>query len=1073
MGDTPPPPFLHSDQYNVSDNVHIQQLDGNILIESNSINNPTDVSFTESCVSVSSSCGLADNSHEKSWFSQYSGDETQPQLVTVIIGHRPPRIAPVRQPPVRRTIRRENKCLQALSMPTTTVYNMRSIWDKLNSVSVDMIERNCDISFLSEVWEKSESLKHQYRIEEMLEMQGIKYFSTPRPGAKRGGGAAIAVSPNKFTVSKLNIAIPKPLEIVWGLLRPIEPIGEIRKIILCSFYSPPNSRKNNALIDHISVTYNSLKMQHPDAGALICGDKNHLDETKILALDPNFSQIVSQNTRKDKILTIIITDLQSFFHVPKIIPPVPVDVPGKGVPSDHNGVLAVPITNANSQKKSQVTKTFVRPMPESGIQKMGEVLATADWACFTPEMSSTELVEVFENYTANLVDEIFPLKTVCISSKDKPYMTEELKMLRRQRQRIYRKSGRSPKYIEIKSKFDLKLRQAADKYHAKIEAEVREGKRNNSYSALRKLGGGGKSAGYQSFSLPSHIEDDLSPEQCANRFADYFSKISQEFQPIDVSNFQPNIQSKLKAAESESSKPVLEEWQVYGKLQHSKKPNSTVPGDLPVKLVKTLSPELAKPVTCIYNRITQSGKYPRQWVIEHQLAIPKVSPPLTEDDTRNIASTAYLSKQYESFIADWLMPYIEPFIDPGQCGGLKGSSITHYLVKLLNFVHVKLDMKQPHAVLLALIDMEKAFNRVSHQLVIEDLADMNVPGWLLLILISYLTERSMYMRYRGSSSSRRMLPGSTPQGALLGILLFIIKFNGALLRPLIPRLNSLSLKYIDDLSLLRAINLKSSLSPDPQDRPRPLAYNERTQQVLSSSDNPMQEELDNLTIFASENLMKIKEKKTNVMKFSFSRSYDFPPELYIQGFGEKLQVVQETKLLGVILTSDLKWSANTDFICKKGYKNMWTLRRMKKLNLDPLLILDVYIKEIRSVLELAVPAWHSGLTVKQTADIERVQRVAVYIILSDFATGKSEFSYDMALVVLNIEPLSVRRETLCLNFAKKTLKSRHSDMFVTKKYMYNTRQATNKYQEHSSNTQRCYKSPLNYLTRLLNENDKC
>ena len=511
---------------------------------------------------------------------------------------------------------------------------------------------------------------------------------------------------------------------------------------------------------------------------------------------------------------------------------------------------------------------------------------------------------------------------------------------------------------------------------------------------------------------------------------------------------------------------------MYEKLRRSKKPNSTVPGDLPVKLVKALSPELAKPVACIYNQITQSGVYPRQWVVEHQVAIPKVRPPLTEDDTRNIAGTAFLSKQYESFIADWLMPYVEPFIDPGQCGGLKGSSITHYLVKLLNFVHIKLDQKQPQAVLMALIDMEKAFNRVSHQLVIEDLADMNVPGWLLLILISYLTERSMYMRYKGSSSSRRMLPGSTPQGALLGILLFIIKFNGALLRPLIPRLNSLSLKYIDDLSLLRAFNLKTCLSPDPVDRPRPLTWNERTQHVLLENENPMLEELSSLSLFASDNLMKIKEKKTNVMKFNFSRSYDFPPELSIDGFTEKLEVVNRTKLLGVMLTSDLKWSANTDYICKKAYKSMWTLRRMKVLNLDPLLILDVYMKEIRSVVELAVPAWHSGLTVRQTADIERVQRVAVYIILSDFTTGKCEFSYDMALVVLAIEPLAVRREKLCLSFAKKTLKSRHSDMFSKQTYMYNTRQATNTYREYVSNTQRCFKSPLNYLTRILNENEK-
>ena len=126
-------------------------------------------------------------------------------------------------------------------------------------------------------------------------------------------------------------------------------------------------------------------------------------------------------------------------------------------------------------------------------------------------------------------------------------------------------------------------------------------------------------------------------------------------------------------------------------------------------------------------------------------------------------------------------------------------------MKLLNFVHRHLDCKEPYTVLLALIDLEKAFNRVSHQIVIEDLADMQVPGWLLLILVSYLTNRSMFMRYKGSTSSRKLLPGSSPLGAFLGLLLFIIIFNGALLRPAIPRPYSLSLKYVDDLSLLTAV----------------------------------------------------------------------------------------------------------------------------------------------------------------------------------------------------------------------------------------------------------------------------
>ena len=54
----------------------------------------------------------------------------------------------------------------------------------------------------------------------MLEIDGIQYISTSCPGAKRGGGAAIAVRLDKFSISKLNISIPNGLEIVWGLMKP-------------------------------------------------------------------------------------------------------------------------------------------------------------------------------------------------------------------------------------------------------------------------------------------------------------------------------------------------------------------------------------------------------------------------------------------------------------------------------------------------------------------------------------------------------------------------------------------------------------------------------------------------------------------------------------------------------------------------------------------------------------------------------------------------------------------------------------------------------------------------------------
>ena len=77
---------------------------------------------------------------------------------------------------MRKVFRRENKCVEALSLPVLRSYNLRSILGKLNSFSDDMHERDCTVSFLSEIWEKRDSKEHKKKIEEMLEMKNISYM---------------------------------------------------------------------------------------------------------------------------------------------------------------------------------------------------------------------------------------------------------------------------------------------------------------------------------------------------------------------------------------------------------------------------------------------------------------------------------------------------------------------------------------------------------------------------------------------------------------------------------------------------------------------------------------------------------------------------------------------------------------------------------------------------------------------------------------------------------------------------------------------------------------------------------
>ena len=62
--------------------------------------------------------------------------------------------------------------------------------------------------------------------------------------------------------------------------------------------------------------------------------------------------------------------------------------------------------------------------------------------------------------------------------------------------------------------------------------------------------------------------------------------------------------------------------------------------------------------------------------------------------------------------------------------------------------------------------------------------------------------------------------------------------------------------------------------------------------------------------------MIINKNKTKVISFTKSRKWDFPPELEFED-GTLIEYIPDTKLVGVILSEDLRWHKNTSFIYKK------------------------------------------------------------------------------------------------------------------------------------------------------------
>ena len=111
------------------------------------------------------------------------------------------------------------------------------------------------------------------------------------------------------------------------------------------------------------------------------------------------------------------------------------------------------------------------------------------------------------------------------------------------------------------------------------------------------------------------------------------------------------------------------------------------------------------------------------------------------------------------------------------------------------------------------------------------------------------------------------------------------------------------------------------------------------------------------------------------------------------------------------------------------------LRRLKNLGATHSQLLDIYIKQIRSVLEMAVPAWQSSLTIADKLKIERVQKAALHIIL-----GSDYVSYPNALENVNLLTLEDRRIQLCFKFAQKAYKNpKHTNWFKVNRRVGKTR----------------------------------
>ena len=375
--------------------------------------------------------------------------------------------------------------------------------------------------------------------------------------------------------------------------------------------------------------------------------------------------------------------------------------------------------------------------------------------------------------------------------------------------------------------------------------------------------------------------DAIDDQEAVEVVAQHFASVSQEYEPLNVENLPCYLPAQ--------KPPQVDDLAVYNRMKKLKKTKSTLPIDIPCDLTKEFAAELTSPVADIINSSLVQHKYPALWKHEWVVPAPKVKNPKVLKDLRKISCTSDFSKLYE-----WILEDIQPHLDPSQYGNEAGTGTDHLLVAFVDKVLKLLDTSESYtAVIVAMVDLCAAFDRQDPTLAIKKFLKLGLRPSIVQVLVSYLQDRKLTVKFNDKSSRMHDLPGGGPQGTLIGGIEYSVQSN--------DNADFLEedekFKYVDDLSMLEFVCLSGLL----------VEYNVHShvpsdvgvdQLFLPPSEYAMQSYLEAISTSTTNNLMQLNEGKSNFMIFSRTIQ-DFTTRLKLND--KKLDLLHETRLLGVII----------------------------------------------------------------------------------------------------------------------------------------------------------------------------
>lgn len=579
---------------------------------------------------------------------------------------------------------------------------------------------------------------------------------------------------------------------------------------------------------------------------------------------------------------------------------------------------------------------------------------------------------------------ISPQKNISSSA---PWYNNELKSLRNKRNKLWRK------YLQSRTGYDFSTFQSANHnfselckslYH-KYLSQVQSNILSDPKSFFNFINAKRKSDNYPSTLTYLNTSSD-DPSIIANLYAQFFSQSFSDNTSLPDSDYFSFLDT---CSQTSLSSIVIPPSIVEDKINKLKVKFTGGPDGLPSIILKNCSSTLIEPLTTLFQLSISQGIFPSRWKNSYIIPIHKKGPKKEICNYRPIAKLSCIPKLFESIVYDTLLFHCKQIFSPNQHGFLTGRSTTTNLVDFVSGTICA--MEAGNEVDVIATDLSKAFDKISHSLILFKLKALGFPPSFIAWIQSYLSDRQYTILFRGIESNPILATSGVPQGSHLGPLIFILTINDV---DCVINDSMISV-YADDKKIYRKIS-------SPSDS------------IL------LQQDLNRFSIWCQKNFLELNVSKCQAITYSRKRS-PLPPRTYFIN-NETVTVVDSLCDLGILCDKELNFRSHITTSINRANSALGFVKRWSKEFSDPYVTKSLYLTFVRPLLEYASQVW-SPCYNTHSLRIEAVQRRFLRFALRGLPWLDSFHlpPYADRLQLINLQPLDKRRKVADIVFIHQIL----------------------------------------------------